>query len=106
MRLLSSCYFLAGRSSKSNIQGSIRLKLWLSTREDRGLSEEEEMWNEMRQQEKIYSVFMEHQIKECEVSTTEISFYLRRSIEVHCNLFNFFSIFSSTSDIVLYSPNT
>ncbi len=57
----------AGRSSKSNIQGSIRLKVWLSTREDRGLSEEEEKWNEMRQQEKIYSVFMEHQIKETEV---------------------------------------
>ena len=55
---------LSGRSSKSNIQGSIRLKLWLSTREDRGLSEEEDMWNEIRQQEKIFSVFMDHQIRQ------------------------------------------
>lgn len=57
----------AGRSSKSNIQGSIRLKAWLSTREDRGLDEEEEMWNEIRQQEKIFTVFMDHQVRECQV---------------------------------------
>ena len=55
-------YPLTGRSAKSNIQGSIRLKLWLSTREDRGLSEEEELWNEIRQEEQIYAVFLEHQL--------------------------------------------
>ncbi len=61
-------YKLEGRSAKSNIQGSIRLRLWLSTREDRGLSEEEDMWNEIRQQENIYSIFTEHQLK-LQVST-------------------------------------
>ncbi len=55
-------YKLEARSNKSNIQGSIRVRLWLSTREDRGLSEEEEKWNEIRQQERIYSVFLQHQL--------------------------------------------
>ncbi len=53
------------------IQGSIRLRLWLSTREDRGLSEEEDMWNEIRQQESIYSIFLEHQLKQ-HVSQTSV----------------------------------
>jgi len=55
---------LEGRSAKSNIQGSIRLRFWLSTREDRGLSEEEDMWNEIRQQENIYAIFLEHTLRE------------------------------------------
>lgn len=53
------------------MQGSIRLRLWLSTREDRGLSEEEDMWNEIRQQESIYSIFLEHQLKQ-HVSQTSV----------------------------------
>jgi len=57
-----------GRTSKSGIQGSIRLKLWLSTREDRGLSEEEDMSNEIRQQERIFSIFLDHQLKQFKVS--------------------------------------
>ena len=60
---MSLFLFALGRSSRSNIQGSIRLKLWLSTREDRGLSEEEDMWNEIRQQERIYAVFLDHQLR-------------------------------------------
>ncbi|TRY68734.1 hypothetical protein TCAL_10740 [Tigriopus californicus] len=55
-------YKLEGRSTKSNIQGYLRLKLWLSTRENRGLSEEEDLWNEIRQHEQIYSVFLDHQV--------------------------------------------
>lgn len=57
-------YKLEARSNRSNIQGSIRVKLWLSTREDRGLSEEEEKWNEIKQQERIFSVFLQHQLDE------------------------------------------
>ena len=54
-------YFI-GRSQRSTIQGSIRLKLWLSTREDRGLSEEEDMCNEIWQHQQIYTVFLRHML--------------------------------------------
>ena len=43
------------------------MKLWLSTREDRGLSEEEELCNELRQQQKIYSIFLDHHLSQFKV---------------------------------------
>ncbi|XP_029160484.1 BAI1-associated protein 3 isoform X4 [Nylanderia fulva] len=55
-------YKLEARTQRSNIQGRIRLKLWLSTREDRGTSEEDN-WGELRQQERLYTVFLNHEMK-------------------------------------------
>ncbi|XP_067211831.1 BAI1-associated protein 3 isoform X3 [Linepithema humile] len=54
-------YKLEARTQRSNIQGRIRLKLWLSTREDRGTSEEDN-WGELRQQERLYTVFLNHEM--------------------------------------------
>ncbi|EZA54548.1 BAI1-associated protein [Ooceraea biroi] len=54
-------YKLEARTQRSNIQGRIRLKLWLSTREDRGTSEEDN-WDELRQQERLYTVFLNHEM--------------------------------------------
>lgn len=54
-------YQLEARSPRSNVQGRIRLKLWLSTREDRGTSEEDN-WSELRQQELLYTVFLDYEI--------------------------------------------
>ena len=34
--------------------------MWLSTRENRGLSEEEDMWNEIWQHQQIYTIFLRH----------------------------------------------
>ncbi|KAL6435454.1 hypothetical protein ACFW04_005437 [Cataglyphis niger] len=53
-------YKLEARTQRSNIQGRIRLKLWLSTREDRG--SEEDNWGELRQQERLYTVFLNHEM--------------------------------------------
>ncbi|KAK2576363.1 hypothetical protein KPH14_005712 [Odynerus spinipes] len=58
---LERWYKLEARTQRSNIQGRIRLKLWLSTREDRGTSEEDN-WAELRQQERLYTVFLDHEM--------------------------------------------
>ena len=47
-----------GRSERSTIQGSVKLRLWLSTREDRGLSEEEDVRNEIKQQQQIFTILL------------------------------------------------
>ena len=51
---------ISGRSQNSSIKGQIRLKMWLSTRENRGLNEEEDMWNEIWQHQQIYTIFLLH----------------------------------------------
>ncbi|XP_078053508.1 BAI1 associated protein 3 isoform X5 [Augochlora pura] len=58
---LDRWYKLEARTQRSTIQGRIRLKLWLSTREDRGTSEEDN-WGELRQQERLYTIFLNHEM--------------------------------------------
>ncbi|XP_017887694.1 BAI1-associated protein 3 isoform X2 [Ceratina calcarata] len=58
---LDRWYKLEARTQRSTIQGRIRLRLWLSTREDRGTSEEDN-WGELRQQERLYTVFLHHEM--------------------------------------------
>ncbi|XP_043289714.1 BAI1-associated protein 3 isoform X2 [Venturia canescens] len=58
---LDNWYKLQARTQRSNIQGRIRLKLSLSTREDRGTSEEYN-WGELRQQERLFTVFLNHEL--------------------------------------------
>ncbi|XP_061181860.1 BAI1-associated protein 3-like [Saccostrea echinata] len=56
-------YFqLHGRSSKSNIQGEIKLRLQLATREDRGLDEDDN-WTDVRQHEDLICLFIEHEVR-------------------------------------------
>lgn len=50
---LEGWFKLEARSQRSSVQGRIRLKLWLSTREDRGTSEEDN-WTEVRNQCIVY----------------------------------------------------
>ncbi|KAK2714098.1 hypothetical protein QYM36_008630, partial [Artemia franciscana] len=52
---------LEGRSHRSNIQGRIRLKLWLSTREDFGMPEEDTLI-EIKQQEQLYAIFIDYEL--------------------------------------------
>ncbi|XP_026686906.1 BAI1-associated protein 3-like, partial [Diaphorina citri] len=61
---LDCWYMLEARTTRSNIQGRIRLKLWLSTREDRGTSEEDN-WSDIRQQERLYSIFIKYEMTKC-----------------------------------------
>ena len=54
-------YDLEGRSEKSKVEGKIRLRLKLATREDRNALEEDN-WNEVTQQEKIISIFINYEL--------------------------------------------
>ena len=58
---LDCWYQLEARTQRSNVQGRIRLKLWLSTREDRGNSEEDN-WSEIRQQERLHNIFISYEL--------------------------------------------
>lgn len=79
-------YKLEARTQRSNIQGKIRLKLWLSTREDRGTSEEDN-WDELRQQERLYTVFLNHEMNKqgVRISDTNISVYIIYCIHNNAN---------------------
>lgn len=55
-------YQLHGRSSKSNVQGEIKLRLQLATREDRGLDEDDN-WTDVRQHEDLICLFIEHEVR-------------------------------------------
>ena len=59
---LEGWFKLDARSQRSSVQGRIRLKMWLSTREDRGGSEEDN-WSELMQHERLYSVFIDYELK-------------------------------------------
>ncbi|XP_045109688.1 BAI1-associated protein 3-like isoform X3 [Portunus trituberculatus] len=61
-------YPLEGRSHRSNIQGQINLKMWLSTREDRGRSEEE-VWAEVREHDQIITIFLLHELNKFKENT-------------------------------------
>ncbi|KAK3599282.1 hypothetical protein CHS0354_028639 [Potamilus streckersoni] len=54
-------FSLEGRSSRSNITGQINLRLSLSTREDRGIPEDDN-WTDMRQHVDLMCIFIEHEI--------------------------------------------
>ena len=71
---VESWYKLGGRSQRSTIQGRIHLKLWLSTREDFGTSEEDN-WTELKQQEKLYCTFIDYEVSRFKVRSF-FSFFL------------------------------
>ena len=58
---LESWFKLDARSDRSTVQGRIRLKLWLSTREDRSASEDDN-WEAMMQHEKLCMTFIDYEL--------------------------------------------
>jgi BAI1-associated protein 3 len=52
---------LEARSEKSKVEGKIRLRLKLATKEDRGVHEEDS-WDEIKQQEQMLSVFINYEL--------------------------------------------
>ncbi|XP_021695608.1 BAI1-associated protein 3 isoform X2 [Aedes aegypti] len=58
---LEGWFKLEARSSRSSVQGRIRLKLSLSTREDRGNSEEDNTL-EVKKFERLQTIFMMHEL--------------------------------------------
>lgn len=66
---LEGWFKLEGRSQRSSVQGRIRLKLWLSTRDDHGQSEDD-ILIEIRKYESLNVVFMTHELSTQETSWT------------------------------------
>ena len=64
---LDDWFELEGRSSRSNIEGHIRLKLQLATREDKGYSEEDN-WMDIQEHENLICVFIEYELRKFQVS--------------------------------------
>ncbi|XKL63074.1 hypothetical protein PGB90_005438 [Kerria lacca] len=76
-------YKLEGRTPRSNIQGRIRLKLWLSKREDRGTSEEEDNWSYIQQQERLYTIFINYEMCQNSNWSGELSHAARNILLQH-----------------------
>ncbi|XP_052791167.1 BAI1-associated protein 3-like isoform X2 [Mya arenaria] len=57
-------YQLEGRSSRSSVDGQIKLRLTLATREDRGIPEDDN-WTDVRQHEDLMCIFIEHEVRKC-----------------------------------------
>ncbi|XP_050539077.1 BAI1-associated protein 3 isoform X2 [Daktulosphaira vitifoliae] len=58
-------YQLEARSQRSNIQGRIRLKLWLSTREDHGqacVPNNFDNWTDVRRHERLLTIFADYEM--------------------------------------------
>ena len=53
-------YDLEGKSEKPKVSGQIHLRLKLATKEDRGQPEDDN-WNDFKQQEKLISIFIDHE---------------------------------------------
>jgi BAI1-associated protein 3 len=66
-------YELEGKSERSKVTGSIRLRIKLATREDScgsilHASAEEDNWNDFKQQIKLMSIFIDHELAKHEDS--------------------------------------
>ncbi|XP_022652561.1 BAI1-associated protein 3-like isoform X4 [Varroa destructor] len=51
---------LEGRTTRSSVQGQIRLRLSLGTREDRGLAQCEDNWKEVVEHHQLLDIFIQH----------------------------------------------
>ena len=71
---------LEGRSEKSKVEGKIRLRLKLATREDRGIPEDDNS-NDYKQQEQLLSLFIRHELSNFAGKTTEWNGKLSREAE-------------------------
>ncbi|KAK9871547.1 hypothetical protein WA026_012925 [Henosepilachna vigintioctopunctata] len=59
---LEGWFKLEARSQRSSVQGRIRLKMWLSTRENHAASEEDN-WTELMQHENLSKTFVDYELK-------------------------------------------
>ena len=64
---------LEGRSSRSNVEGRIRLKLNLATREDKGYSEEDN-WLDILEHENLICIFIEYELRKFKVNLIYINY--------------------------------
>ena len=67
-------YQLEGRTAKSSVEGEIKLRLVLATREDRGIPEDDN-WTDVRQHEDLMCLFIEHEVRRCKVGDLYVSWF-------------------------------
>jgi BAI1-associated protein 3 len=73
-------FSLEGRSENSKVHGHIHLRASLATREDRGVSEEDN-WTDVKQHVELLQIFIDHELNRFHGETTEWSGELPRDAE-------------------------
>ncbi|XP_042902243.1 BAI1-associated protein 3 isoform X2 [Parasteatoda tepidariorum] len=61
---LDRWFCLEGRTERSSVQGQIRLKISLSTREDKDSAGEDDNWKEVVEHQELLWVFIQHELKQ------------------------------------------
>ncbi|GFU05091.1 BAI1-associated protein 3, partial [Nephila pilipes] len=61
---LDRWFCLEGRTERSSVQGQIRLKISLSTREDKDVAKEDDNWKEVVEHQELFWVFIQHELKQ------------------------------------------
>ena len=59
-------FALEGRSEQSKVRGEIHLRANLATREDRGISEEDN-WTDIKQHVELLQIFIDHELNRFKV---------------------------------------
>ncbi|CAF4237191.1 unnamed protein product, partial [Rotaria sp. Silwood2] len=73
-------FSLEGRSENSKVRGQIHIRANLTTREDRGLSEEDN-WTDIKEHVELLQIFIDHELKKFKGETTEWTGELSRDAE-------------------------
>ncbi|CAM4874974.1 unnamed protein product [Rotaria socialis] len=73
-------FSLEGRSENSKVHGQIHVRASLATREDRGVSEEDN-WTDIKQHVELLQIFIDHELKRFKGETTKWSGTLSRDAE-------------------------
>ncbi len=60
-------FSLEGRSENSKVHGQIHIRANLATREDRGISEEDN-WTDIKQHVELLQIFIDHELNKFKVS--------------------------------------
>ncbi|CAF1349391.1 unnamed protein product [Adineta steineri] len=73
-------FSLEGRSENSKVHGQIHIRANLATREDRGISEEDN-WTDIKQHVELLQIFIDHELNAFKGKTTEWTGELSRDAE-------------------------
>ncbi|CAF0890091.1 unnamed protein product [Rotaria sordida] len=73
-------FSLEGRSENSKVRGQIHIRANLTTREDRGISEEDN-WTDIKEHVELLQIFIDHELKKFKGETTQWTGELSRDAE-------------------------
>ncbi|UJR07768.1 hypothetical protein I4U23_012051 [Adineta vaga] len=73
-------FSLEGRSENSKVRGQIHIRANLATREDRGISEEDN-WTDIKQHVELLQIFIDHELNTFKGATTDWTGELSRDAE-------------------------